>query len=99
MINYAYDKTYGVKYVSLSYFITKIMYSKIRWLFVLFGKKILKQVFCFNKYMEVNKDLDILNNKKKIEYNNYLGNKCNDSFLELYDECIRLSIDRINNLK
>ena len=99
MIDYVYDKTYGVKYVSLSYFITKIMYSKVRWFFILFGKKLLKRIFCFNKYMNVNKNLDILNNKKEIEYNNYLGNKCNDSFMELYDKSIELAICRINGLK
>ena len=46
--------------------------------------------------MEVNYDLDILNKKKKLQYNNYLGNKCNDSFMELYDCSINLSIKRIN---
>ena len=57
------------------------------------------KVFCFNKYINVNKDLDILNNKKKIEYKNYLGNICNDSFMELYEESIRLAVNRINELK
>ena len=39
MIDYVYYKTYGVKYVSFSYFITKFLYSKIRFLFIMFGKK------------------------------------------------------------
>ena len=99
MIDYVYNKTYGVKYVSISYFFTKILYSKIRLLFKIFGKKLLMRVFCFNKYISANKGLDILNEKKKIEYNNYLGNICNDSFMELYDESIKLAIDRINGLK
>lgn len=99
MIDDVYNKTYLVKYVSISYFFTKILYSKIRLLFKIFGKKLLMKVFCFNKYINVNKDLDILNNKKKIEYKNYLGNICNDSFMELYEESIRLAVNRINNLK
>ena len=41
MIDYVYLKTYGVKYVSFSYFITKILYGNIRLLFRLFGKKLL----------------------------------------------------------
>ena len=99
MIDYVYNKTYGVKYVSISYFFTKILYSKIRLLFKIFGKKLLMKVFCFNKYISVNNDLDILNEKKDIEYKNYLGNICNDSFMELYEESIKLAIDRINELK
>lgn len=99
MIDYVYIETYGVKYVSFSYFLTKLMYSKIRWLFLIFGKKILKKISGFNKYMNVNKGIDIVNEKKGIEYNNYLGNKCNDSFMELYNESIRVAICRINGLK
>lgn len=99
MIDYVYEKTYGVKHVSFSYFITKIMYSKIRWLFILFGKNILERISGFNKYIMINKNLDILNNKKKIDYKDYLGNECNDSFMELYDKSIELSIKKINSLK
>ena len=99
MINYVYNKTYGVKYVSASYFITKIMYSKIRWLFIIFGKKFLMKISCFNKYKSVNKDLDIVNSNKNICYKDYLGYECNDSFIGLYDKSVKLAIDRINGLK
>ena len=99
MINYVYDKTYGIKYVAFSYFITKIMYSKIRWLFIIFGKKLLRKISSFNRYISSNKDLDVLNNNKNIYYKDYLGNKCNDCFMELYDKSIELSIKKINSLK
>lgn len=99
MIDYVYMKTYGVKSVSFSYFITKILYSNIRLLFRLFGKKLLIRLSCFDKYMDTNKELDILNKHKKIEYINYLGDRCNDSFMELYKESIELAICRINGLK
>ena len=99
MIDYVYMKTYGVKYVSFSYFITKIMYSKIRLLFIIFGKKLLRKISRFDKYIIINNDIDIMNNDKKIYYKNYLGNECNDSFMELYNQSINLSIKRINNLK
>ena len=99
MIDYVYNKTYGVKYVSFSYYLSIFLYSKIRLLFKLFGKKMLRKLSCFDKYMDKNKDLDILNNKKIIEYNDYLGNKCNNNFKELYDESIKLSICRIKGLK
>ena len=99
MINYVYMRTYGVKYVSFSYFITKIMYSKIRWLFIIFGKKLLKRISGFDKYISINKKIDIMNENKKIYYKNYLDDQCNDSFMELYNQSINLSIKRINNLK
>lgn len=99
MIDYVYNKTYGVKYISFSYFISIFLYSKIRLLFILFGIRILKRISYFNKYISINKDIDIVNDNKKISYNNYLGNRCNDSFIELYNESILLSLNRINNLK
>lgn len=99
MIDYIYSETYGVKYVSFSYFLTKLMYSKIRWLFLIFGKKILRKISYFDKYVRVNKNLDITNEKGLIKYNNYLGNSCNNCFMELYNESIKLSINRINGLK
>lgn len=99
MINCVYEKTYGVKNVSFSYFITKIIYSKIRWLFIIFGKNLLKKISYFNKYMSINREVDILNSRNKIEYNNYLGNKCDDGFMDLYDKSINLAINRINGLK
>jgi len=99
MIDYVYMKTYDVKYVSFSYFLSIFLYSKIRLLFKLFGKKILRKLSRFDKYMEVNKDIDIVNNKKNIQYKDYLGNICNDSFLELYNQSIDVAICRINSLR
>ena len=99
MIDYVYMETYGVKMVSFSNKITKVLYSKIRWLFILFGKKMLRKYSYFDKYMDVNKNLDIVNEGEEIYYKNYLGVECNDSFFELYEDSIKLAVDRINNLK
>ena len=86
MLDYVYKKTYGVKYISFSYFLSIFLYSKIRWLFILFGKNLLMRFSKFNKYLEVNKNLDIVNISKKIKYNNYLGEECFDSFMDLYNK-------------
>ena len=99
MINYVYNKTYGIKYLSVSYYITKIMYSNIKWLFIIFGKRLLRKISSFDKYIIINKDIDIVNDKKDIYYKDYLGNLVNDSFIDLYNKSIELSIDRINRLK
>lgn len=99
MIDDVYYKTYGVKYVSFSYFITKFLYSKIKLLFILFGKNILMKIFKFNKYIDINKNIDIVNLNKEIYYKDCFGNEINNSFIELYDKSIELSIDRIKNLE
>ena len=99
MLDYVYKKTYGVKYISFSYFLSIFLYSKIRWLFILFGKNLLMRFSKFNKYLEVNKNLDIVNISKKIKYNNYLGEECFDSFMDLYNKSIDVAICRINDLK
>ena len=99
MIDYIYNKTYGIKYLSISYYITKIMYSKVKWLFIIFGKKILRKISGFDKYIRINKNIDIVNSDKSIYYKDYLGKEINDSFMELYDKSIELSIERINGLK
>ena len=99
MINYVYVKTYGVKNVAFSYFLSIFFYSKIRLLFILLGKKILRRFSKFDKYMSINTDLDLVNRTKKIKYDNYLGNECCDSFMELYDKSIEKAICRINNLE
>lgn len=99
MIDYAYEKTYNVKYVSFSYFLSILLYSKIRLLFILFGKNLLRRFSKFDEFIDVNKNLDIVNSSKMIEYNNYQGELCNYSFMELYDKSKDEAICRINNLK
>ena len=99
MIDYVYNDTYGIKYLSVSYYITKIMYSNIKWLFIIFGKRLLRKISSFDKYISINKDIDIVNSNKSIYYKDYLGNEINDSFIDLYNKSIELSIDRINRLK
>ena len=99
MIDYVYKKTYGVKNVSFSYFFSIFLYSKIRWLFILFGKKVLRRFSKFDKYVSINKKIDIVNNEKKIKYNNYLGEECTDSFIELFEQSIDVAINRIKALK
>lgn len=99
MINNVYYKTYNNKHLSLSYSITKFMYSKIRYLFIIFGKNILINLSNYNKYKDTNKNLDILNENKKICYKDYLGIESNYNFEELYNKSIILAVNRINNLK
>ena len=99
IIDYVYSKTYGIKYLSISYYFTKIMYCNVRWLFLVFGKSLLRKISGFDRYISINKDIDILNNDENICYKDYLGNLVNDSFMELYDKSVDLTVERINSLK
>jgi hypothetical protein len=99
MIDDVYYKTYGVKYVSFSYNVTKFLYSKVGLLIRIFRKKILRNIFKYDEYLDKNKEIDIVNSDNKIYYKDYLGNDCNDSFIELYNKSIELSLNRINNLE
>lgn len=99
MIDYVYYKTYGVKYLSISYFFTKIMYSNVKWLFIIFRKRILRKISGFDRYISINKDIDIVNSDESIHYKDYLGNEIDYSFMELYDKSVDLSVERINQLK
>ena len=99
MIDYVYNKTYGIKYLSISYYFTKIMYSNVRLLFIIFGKKVLRKISGFDRYISINKDIDIVNENKNIYYKDYLSNEVNYSFMDLYNKSVELSIDRINSLK
>lgn len=56
MIDYAYLKTYGVKKVSLSYKITKFLYSQIHLLYIFPGKKLLSKILKYNKFIKINKE-------------------------------------------
>lgn len=99
MINYVYDKTYGCKNVSRYYKFNLFLYSKIKFLYKIFRIKILKKMFKFDKFMDCNKDIDLVNNDRLINYKNYLNKECNYAVEELYKESIDMTIlyiDKVN---
>lgn len=98
MIDYAYLVTYNTKHVSWYYIFNKGLYKKIRYLYKIFGINLLKKISGFNKFMEVNKNVDIVNDNHKISYKNYLGYECNDDLMMLYDKCISRSLKYINKV-
>ena len=75
------------------------MYCNVRWLFLVFGKSLLRKISGFDRYININKDIDLVNEEKNICYKDYCGNLVNDSFMELYDKSVDLTVERINSLK
>ncbi|MBQ9854278.1 MAG: hypothetical protein IJO57_04525 [Bacilli bacterium] len=80
MIDYAYLKTYGIKNVSRSYKITKLLYSKIHLIRIFKVDIILSKLFNYRKFIKINKDnLDIneFDSQYKLSINeaiNYIKN-------------------------
>lgn len=62
MINYTYLKTYGVDNVSKYYKFNIWLYKKIKYLYKVFGINLLKKYSGFNKFMNDNKNINLISN-------------------------------------
>lgn len=62
MIDYAYMKTYGVRGISRYYKFNLRLYRLLLFIYRLFGSKFIYKVLGVNKYLRVNKDIDLVNN-------------------------------------
>lgn len=101
MIDYVYGVTYQCKHVSKYYKFNLFLYSKIRFLYKVFGIKLLKKMVKFDKFMKCNKKIDLLNGNRKISYKLDEDKECNYCLEELYNICIEktiLYIDKVNEL-
>ena len=98
IIDYVYDRTYNCKHVSRYYRFNIFLYKKIRYLYKIFGINLLKKLSGFNKFINVNKNIDIFNRDNKIFYNNYLGYNENSSVIDLYNESVLLACEYIKNI-
>lgn len=100
MIDYVYYETYGVKRVSLFYRFNIFLYSKIRFLYKIFGIRVLRKICGFDKFILDNITIDLINNKRLIKYKDYIGKECDDDMLSLYNKSISeaiVYIDKVNN--
>ena len=90
MLDYAYEKTYNTKHVSRYYKFNIWLYKKIRILYAVFGIPLLKKVSGFNKFMDINKDIDLFNHNHKVKFKDI--NKKDST--EDYDTLYKKSIDK-----
>lgn len=98
MIDYTYYKTYNTKHVSRYYAINLWLYRKIKYLYYLFNFNFLKKISGFDKFKNVNKDIDLVNTSHAVTYKDYLGNESKSDLITLYRECIDRAIDYISKL-
>ena len=90
MLDYSYEKTYNTKHVSRYYKFNIWLYKKIRILYAVFGIPLLKKVSGFNKFMLVNKSIDLFNHNHKVKFKDI--NKKDST--EDYDTLYKKSIDK-----
>ena len=92
MLDYAYEKTYNTKHVSRYYKFNIWLYKKIRILYTIFGIPLLKKVSGFNKFMEINKDIDLFNHNHKVKFKDINGKECDKDFDELYADSVKKAL-------
>ena len=98
MIDYTYYKTYNAKHISKYYYLNLWLYRKIKYLYYLFNLNFLKKISGFNKFMETNKAIDLLNNRHITSYKDYKGEACTSDLVTLYDECLNRTVKYINDI-
>ena len=98
MINYVYEKTYNTPNVSRYYKINLFIYKKIKYLYNLFSLKRLKKISAFDEFMKDNKDIDLFNNNRSIDYKDYRGKKSNNNLDSVYQESIDRAVSYINKI-
>lgn len=57
MINMVYKKTYDINYVGISYILSKFIYNKIYFLFRIIGKKSIRKIVGYDKFISMNSDI------------------------------------------
>ena len=98
MINYVYFETYNCKNVSFYYKFNIWLYKKIKYLYSIFSFNFLKKVFGMNKFLNNNRDVDLLNNKKKYSYKLRDGKESNGNIDFVYKNSVNKAINYINKV-
>ena len=71
----------------------------IRYLYKILGIKLLIKLSGFDKFSVNNKDIDLVNSDRNINYIDYFGNNSDRELIYIYDKCVDEAIkyiDRVN---
>ena len=88
-------ETYHTKNVSKYYKFNLTLYRLLRRVYLLFNNKLIEKISGLNRFLNNNKNIDLLNDKSDIKYKDYQKKDCNDSLIKLYDKCIDRTINYI----
>ena len=98
MLNYSYQKTYNTSNISKYYKLNIFLYKKIKYLYKLFSLKTLKKISGFNKFISDNKNIDLQNNNRNINYKDSRGNNTHDNLDQVYKKSIEEALSYINKI-
>lgn len=98
MLDYAYEKVFDCKHISRYYKLNIWLYKKIRYSYLVFGSKFINKVRGLNKFLEINKDIDILNNNHQITYKSINGKEESKNFDALYKESVNKALKDIKEM-
>ena len=98
IIDYTYFEVYQTKKVSLYYKFNLFLYRMLRKTFLIFKLSFIERISGLTKFLENNKNIDLLNNNHLIKYKNYLKKDTSDSLIEVYEESIKRTINYINEV-
>jgi len=98
ILDYTYEKTYGHKHISKYYRLNIFIYKKIRYVYKIFGLNIVKKILGLTKFLELNKDIDLLNKNNKIIYKSINNKEESKDFESLYKESIQNALKDIKEI-
>ena len=99
MLNHVYMETYNTKNVANFYRINLFLYRRLRDIYRLVSTKLIDKITGLSNFLTVNKNINLVNDKHTLTYQNSLMEESNQSFLDLYDESVLLAsayIKKIN---
>ena len=98
MLDYAYEKTFDCKHLSRYYRFNIFLYKKIRLLYVVLGRKLMRFLYGIDRFLKKNKDKDIYNKKHKIKYKDINKKESTDDFDTVYKKSIEKAVKDIEKM-
>ncbi len=98
MLNYVYMKTYNTGNVAKYYKINLFLYRRLRDVYRIFNTKLISKITGLNKFLVINKNIDLVNRNGSVNYQNSLSKEDNQSLLDLYEQGILLTLEYIKNV-
>ncbi len=98
MIDYVYMETYNTNKVSKYYKFNLFLYRLLKMIYRLFGNSIVDIILGVNRFIKDNNNIDLFNDNNTVKYKDYLGNRCDDSLIILYNESVLEACEYIKNV-
>ena len=98
MIDYAYKTTYQTNNISRYYKFNLWLYRKIKYLYYLLGYKLLRKITGIDKFLNNNKNVDLINKNNLIIYKDYQKKECHDDLITSYHISLNRALAYISDI-